>query len=50
MFKYRTSISNSRESVQVTVNRLTGRADADDRTLINAASGHFQRDIFALKR
>jgi hypothetical protein len=31
------------------VNRLTGRADADDRTLINAASDRFQRGIFVLK-
>jgi hypothetical protein len=34
-------ISNGHESVQVTVNQLTGRADADDRTLINAAFGRF---------
>jgi hypothetical protein len=41
LFKYRTLISNDHESVQVMVNRLTGRADADDRTLINVVSGHF---------
>jgi hypothetical protein len=50
LLKYQTSISNGRESVQVTVNRLTARANADDRTLINAASGRFQRGIYELKQ
>jgi hypothetical protein len=50
LFKRRSLIFNGQEISQRIINTMTGRTAADHRTQNNAASGRFQRGIFALKQ